>query len=114
MGDGALRWLLQRVTGIALVVFLLAHFGVTHYFPGGDVTYQKVALRLADPYWKFFDLSFLILGLYHGVNGGWTILEDYLNKGWLRVILLGAVLLVALFLLVLGTLTILGFQPPKA
>ena len=113
MGDGALRWLLQRVSGMALVVFLLIHFWVTHYFPGGDVTYQKVAARLADPYWKFFNLSFLVLALYHGVNGGWTILEDYLKEGWWRVILLGLVLLAGLFLLVLGTLTILAFQPAK-
>lgn len=113
MGDGALRWLLQRVTGIALVLFLLAHFVVTHYYPGGDVTYQKVALRLADPYWKLFNLSFLVLALYHGVNGAWTILEDYLKTGWHRVTLLGIILFGALLLLVLGTLTILAFQPPR-
>ena len=42
MMDGAWRWLLQRISGIALLVLLLTHFGVTHYFPGGDVTYQNV------------------------------------------------------------------------
>ena len=79
--DGAGRWFFQRISGIALLVFLLSHFWVTHYFPGGDVTYQKVALRLAHPEWKFFHLTFLVLGLSHGLNGLWTISEDYIRKG---------------------------------
>jgi succinate dehydrogenase hydrophobic anchor subunit len=53
----------------------------------------------------------LVLALFHGLNGGWTILEDYLEKGWLRVTLFGVILVAGLSLLVLGTLTIVGFQP---
>ncbi|MGD0626272.1 MAG: succinate dehydrogenase, hydrophobic membrane anchor protein [Thermodesulfobacteriota bacterium] len=111
MVDGSWRWLFQRVSGITLLVLLLTHFGVTHFFPGGDVTYQKVASRLAQPDWKFFNLTFLVLALFHGLNGGWTILEDYLEKGWLRVTLFGVILVAGLSLLVLGTLTIVAFQP---
>lgn len=111
MVDGSWRWLFQRISGIALLAILLLHFGATHYFPGGDVTYQKVAQRLSQPDWKFFNLIFLVLGIFHGLNGGWTILEDYLEKGWLRVALLGVVLIAGLSLLVLGTLTIVAFQP---
>jgi succinate dehydrogenase hydrophobic membrane anchor protein len=111
MVDGSWRWLFQRVSGIALLVLLLTHFGVTHYFPGGEVTYQKVVSRLSHPDWKFFDLTFLVLALFHGLNGGWTILEDYLEKGWLRVTLVGVILVAGLSLLVLGTLTIVAFQP---
>jgi succinate dehydrogenase / fumarate reductase, membrane anchor subunit len=108
--DGAARWLFQRVSGIGLLVFLLSHFWITHYYPGGDVTFEKVAERLTQPGWKFFNLAFLILALFHGLNGGWTILEDYLKDGWVRVTLFGAVVVAALFLFVMGTLTILGFQ----
>ena len=111
MVDGSWRWLFQRVSGIALLVLLLTHFGVTHFFPGGEVTYQKVVLRLSYPDWKFFNLTFLVLALFHGLNGGWTILEDYLENGWLRVTLFGVLLVAGLSLLVLGTLTTLAFQP---
>ena len=111
MNSGALRWLLQRVSGIVLLVVLLVHFGVTHYFPGGEVTYQKVALRLSQPFWKFLGLTLLTLCLYHGLNGGWSILEDYLKKGWLRITLFGLILIGGLVLMALGTLTILAFQP---
>lgn len=109
--DGAGRWFFQRLSGITLLVFLLAHFWVTHYSPGGDVTYQKVAMRLVQPEWKFFNLTFLILGLAHGLNGMWAISEDYIQREWLRNTLFGVVAIAGLFLLVLGTLIILAFQP---
>jgi succinate dehydrogenase / fumarate reductase, membrane anchor subunit len=110
MNAGALRWLLQRVTGIALLIFLLTHFIITHYYPVGEITFAKVAARLSQPDWKFFNLAFLILCLYHGVNGGWSILEDYLKKGWFRLTLFGIMLIVALSLLIWGTLTIFDFR----
>jgi succinate dehydrogenase / fumarate reductase, membrane anchor subunit len=109
--DGAGRWFFQRISGIALLVFLLGHFWVTHYSPGGEVTYQKVALRLVQPEWKFFNLTFLVLGLSHGLNGMWAISEDYITREWLRMTLFGAVLMAGLCLLVFGTLNILAFQP---
>ena len=109
--DGAWRWFFQRISGIALLVFLLGHFWVTHYSPGGEVTYQTVALRLVHPEWKFFNLIFLVLGLSHGLNGMWTISEDYIGKEWLRMTLFGVVLIAGLSLLVLGALNIVAFQP---
>ena len=113
MDTGALRWLLQRVSGIALLVVLLFHFGVAHYFPVGDVTYQAVAQRLAQPFWKFFNLAFLILALYHGLNGGWSILEDYVEKSWLRMTLMGLIFVGGRALLLLGALTVVAFQPQR-
>ncbi len=80
-------------------------------FPGGEVTYQKVALRLVQPEWKFFNLTFLVLGLSHGLNGMWAISEDYITREWLRMTLFGVVLMAGLCLLVFGTLNILAFQP---
>lgn len=111
MNSGAQRWLFQRITGIVLLVVLLVHFGVTHYFPGGEVTYEKVVLRLSQPFWKFLGLTLLVLSLYHGLNGSWSILEDYLHKGWVRLTLFGVLLIGGLALLALGGLTILAFQP---
>ncbi len=109
--DGAGRWFFQRISGIALLVFLLGHFWVTHYSLGGEVTYQKVAMRLIQPEWKFFNLTFLILGLFHGLNGMWSISEDYIRREGLRMILFGVVLMAGLSLLVLGGLIIVAFQP---
>ncbi len=74
------------------------------------MTHQKVALRLVQPEWKLFYLTFLFLGLSHGLNGMWTISEDYITREWLRMTLFGVVLMAGLSLLVLGTLNLLAFQ----
>jgi len=110
MDQGAGRWLFQRVSGIALLAVLLIHFAVTHYFStGGEVTYQSVAERLLQPSWRFFNLGFLVLAVFHGLNGCWTILEDYLKKDWVRLTLFGAIVLVGLSFIVIGTLIVTSF-----
>ncbi len=106
---GATGWFLQRLSGLVLVVLLLVHFAVLH---GGDgvVTYEKVASRLATPAWKTFDLVFLILGIFHGMNGFLMVIRDYATTGWKRGALYAVVVVAALVALVLGCLTVIPFQ----
>ncbi len=108
--DGTWRWFFQRISGIALLAFLFVHFWVIHYYPGGEITYERVAQRLVQPEWKFFNLTFLVLALSHGLNGLWTISEDYIGGESLRMTLFGIVIMAGLFLLVTGTLIIVSFQ----
>lgn len=106
---GASAWFLQRLSGLVLVVLLLAHFAVLH---GGDgvVTYEKVASRLATPEWKTFDLLFLVLGIFHGMNGLLMVIRDYAAPGWKRGALYAAVLVAGAVFLILGCLTVIPFQ----
>jgi succinate dehydrogenase / fumarate reductase membrane anchor subunit len=107
---GAIHWLLQRVTGIALVFFLVLHTVMSHLtLPPEGITYEWVAGRLANPYWKLLYLFFLILLVYHGLNGVWTIFQDYVHRDGLRLSLLGFLMMLGLFMLSLGALTIIPF-----
>lgn len=110
---GAWEWLFQRVTGVLLVVALMGHYWVTHYFPGGHVTYEKVSARFlaAGAAWKIFDLTFLVLALFHGLNGIWTIVLDYVHHDGWRVVCYGALWFLGLVFLIFGSLTIITFQP---
>ncbi len=106
---GATAWFLQRLSGLVLAALLLVHFAVLH---GGDgaVTYEKVASRLATPEWKTFDLLFLVLGIFHGMNGLLMVVRDYAAAGWKRGALYAVVLIAGAVLLVLGCLTVIPFQ----
>ncbi len=106
---GAMLWFFQRFSGLVLIVLLLVHFAVLH---GGDgtVTYEKVAARLATPAWKTFDLLFLVLGIFHGMNGLLMVIRDYAASGWKRGALYAAVVAAGLVFLVLGCLTVVPFQ----
>lgn len=108
---GAFHWFLQRVSGAVLFVLLVIHFWVTHYFPGGALSYQNVATRLSQPGWKLIYLVFLVLCIYHGLNGFWIILQDYMRNDNLRLLIFGAIMIAGLFLLSIGMLTIIPFSP---
>ncbi len=107
---GGIHWLLQRVTGITLVFLLAAHTIIAHYtVPTGGLTFQWVASRMAYPLWKLFYLFFLLLCIYHGLNGIWMIIQDYVHRDGLRISLFGALAMLGLLMLSLGALTIIPF-----
>lgn len=110
MSGGALAWFIQRLSGFALIIFLMIHFVRMHFFIG-DLTYENVARSLVNPLWKTFDLAFLVLALYHGLNGIWAVVLDYVNSRPWQVAIYSALVFLGLFLLVLGTITILPFSP---
>ena len=107
---GAIHWLMQRVTGLTLVVLLALHTIIAHYtLPPEGLTYDWVAQRLSDPLWKLTYLFFLILCVYHGLNGIWMIIQDYVHKDGLRIFIFGALAMLALIMLSIGSITIISF-----
>ncbi len=107
---GAMAWFLQRLTAIYLFVFLIAHFVIMHFVGSGEVTYGTVAPRLSSPLWKAGDLLFLIFALYHGINGLWQVLEDYIRSRGLRLFLYSLLLTLAVILFTVGAVTIFSVK----
>ncbi len=108
--SGAFEWLFQRVSGVVLLVILGLHFILLHYTGGGPVTYEAVAPRLADPYYKGLQLLFLVLGLYHAMNGIKLVIDDYVHReGW-RILLTSLNWVVCLAFGLFGAVTVLTFQ----
>ncbi len=114
---GAMLWFFQRISGLLLVVILLLHFGLIHGTEvselGGrhQVTYQPVAERMAGSAWKTIDLAFLFLAVFHGLNGLWMVLGDYVHRAWARTSLFTVVCILGFVLLILGSITVLSFRP---
>lgn len=108
---GAIHWLLQRVTGICLVFLIAVHTAIAHYgVPEGGLSYEWVATRMAKPLWKLFYLFFLVLCIYHGLNGIWMMVQDYVHRDGWRVSILGALMMLGILMLSLGGLTIIPFR----
>ncbi len=106
---GAALWLLQRITGIFIVLMILIHIFINHFVGTGQVTYEAVMARLSNPLWKCFDLAFLAFALSHGFAGLWVFFADYINNhGW-RLFIISALVLAGGALGALGAVTILGF-----
>lgn len=90
MFRSVIEWYLQRITGALLLLLLAAHFWVEHFMSAplrrGELTYDVIRDRIANPAWQAIDIAFLIVALYHGLNGLRGILLDYgkIGKGAAR------------------------------
>jgi succinate dehydrogenase / fumarate reductase membrane anchor subunit len=71
------QWFFQRVSSIVLVLFVGFHFVLTHYLMQGETTFQNTQQRLIHSPWKFFYLGFLLVALFHGLNGVREIALDF-------------------------------------
>ena len=98
MYRNVIGWYLQRITGALLVVLLAAHFWVEHFLSvelrRGDLSYEAILSRIANPVWQFIDIAFLLVALYHGLNGLRNIILDYSRVGRRAAQALSAVLVV--------------------
>jgi succinate dehydrogenase / fumarate reductase membrane anchor subunit len=85
MSWNALEWYFQRITGGLLLVLLSAHFWVEHYMTAplrqGHLTFEAIASRVTNPVWQTIDIGFLIVALFHGLNGVRHIILDWGRLG---------------------------------
>ncbi|EFH87400.1 succinate dehydrogenase, hydrophobic membrane anchor protein [Ktedonobacter racemifer] len=111
-GFETFSWYYFRISGVVLIFLVIIHLTIMHVT--NDVsctTYAFVAARYANPFWRLFDWLLLTFGLTHGVNGLRVVIDDYVRSPGTRLVLQGiaAVLLLAFFML--GTITLITFQP---
>ena len=99
--SAAFHWLFQRITGILIAVVLVIHMGAVHF--------GASPVDLGSPFWKFFHVGFVILLLYHILNGFWLMVEDYVHCSGLRVTLFGVAWIVGISFLILGFVTLVPF-----
>lgn len=109
---GATAWLLQRISAVVLFVLLITHYVGYHFLsrgvaPGGkDISYSEVKSLMSSPLFNLMQFVFLLTALYHGINGVWMVIEDYIaHKGW-RIFLYSILIVAGMSLLFIGTLTI--------
>ncbi len=111
--SGDMIWFFQRITGLFLVILLLLHFLLIHLTNVDHethmVTFDLVAKRLASPFWKTLDLVFLSMAVFHGLNGAWMVIADYIHQAWARITLFTITCTLGVILLALGVLTIVTF-----
>jgi succinate dehydrogenase / fumarate reductase membrane anchor subunit len=74
---GQVQWVMQRVSAILLVGMAGLHFGLQHFTSDAVSTGLTVATRLNNPYWQAYYVVFIVLALYHGINGVVGIVRDY-------------------------------------
>ena len=62
---------------------------------------------------SLFEIVFLTLALYHGLNGLYAIFQDYVHHSGWRLLLFSLACLAGLVLLAFGVVTVLSIQAPE-
>ena len=92
---GLIPWLLQRVTGLLLVLWVATHFIFWHFGKGGEgplnyavVSAQALSRGLPGYLWE---MALAGLCLFHGLNGVRNVVYDYVvdkpKVAWLTPLL---------------------------
>ncbi|GER88033.1 hypothetical protein KDW_21950 [Dictyobacter vulcani] len=111
-GFETFSWYYFRISGAALVFLVIAHLIIMHV--SNDVsctTYAFVASRYSNIFWRVFDWLLLTLALTHGMNGLRITIDDYVRSASARMWLMSISALLLVIFFMLGTLTLVTFQP---
>ena len=108
---GQTQWIMQRVSAMLLVGLAALHFALQHFTSDAVSTGLTVATRLNNPYWQAYYVVFIVLAMYHGINGVVGIVRDYNPRRNLRVPLEWALWSLAAFFVVLGIKNVVSPVP---
>ncbi|MBA3945012.1 MAG: succinate dehydrogenase, cytochrome b556 subunit [Herpetosiphonaceae bacterium] len=75
-GVGMLAWLLHRLSGLALVGYLLLHLYDLRAAQQSKAAFDQALAFFQTPFWKIMDLLLVAVVLYHTLNGIRLLLFD--------------------------------------
>ena len=78
---GAWAWLLHRVTGVGVLLFLLAHIIDTALIGFGPEAYEHALNLYRLPIFKIGEIALVFAVVFHSVNGVRVILIDFWGGG---------------------------------
>lgn len=106
---GFLSFVLRRVTGVALVLYLFLHMWVIGSINDSPGAFDVRLALVQTPVFKFAEVLLLAAVVYHGIDGIRLLLVHYFNMTEYRKSLLYAVLVVSGLLIIAGGLPIVMF-----
>lgn len=104
-------WVFMRLSGFLLVFLTFGHLWANNIaFNVGEVDFDYVASRFAQPSVRLFDSFLLLFAMLHGVNGLRYSIEDYVRRPGARFWSKAALFLVAGIVFVFGIMALWTFS----
>jgi succinate dehydrogenase / fumarate reductase membrane anchor subunit len=103
-------WRFMRLSGILVIPLVFGHLAIVHLINSvAVINYEWVVTqRWSILPWRIYDAALLWLAGIHGFRGLKYVINDYIhNQTWNRV-LTAAILLLALFVLAVGSIALIG------
>ena len=93
--EGQYSWLLHRITGVAIILFLFAHVVDTAVVGWGPNAYNRVVSVYENPVVRLLELGLVAAVLYHSFNGIKILLLDFFPSMTKHIRVMGIVTVVA-------------------
>jgi len=104
---GTIAWILHRLSGLALILYLVLHIWVIHNLdnPAG---FDKVMAFLNERLFKVLELGLWGVIIYHAVNGLRIILVDFFGGSREQKKLFWGVVVVGIIMFIAGAVPFVG------
>ena len=89
---GNISWLLHRVTGVSLAIYLFPHFISIHSSKLGQQIFDQEMNLYTSPFFKFAEFMLVLTFAFHMFNGLRIIALDCLNLAGHQKLLFGLAL----------------------
>jgi len=107
---GTWPWIMQRLSGLFLLIFLGIHLWVLHYVEHGvEITIASVQIRLRNVLFVVVDYLMLTFAVYHGLNGVRNVLYDLWFGERTRKMITVVLTLLGIALTIMGLIILLPF-----
>jgi succinate dehydrogenase / fumarate reductase, cytochrome b subunit len=108
--EGQYSWLLHRITGVAIILFLFAHVIDTAVVGWGPEAYNRVVSVYENPIVRLLELGLVAAVLYHSFNGIKIMLLDFFPRLVPHIRALGLATALAFFAAMIPITWIMGSQ----
>lgn len=99
---GMTAWVLQRVTGVALLAYLFLHVVTIHHLSEGPAAFNRELAFYGTPFFKLAEIGLLLTVILHALNGIRLTMLDmgYAHRSqrkvfWVLVVCAGAAVFIA-------------------
>jgi len=99
---------MQRISAVALIIFMTIHMIVVHY-PPFHIDFSRIAVRMAQPLWQAIDIAFLFFVLIHALSGAYVVITDVQRFSRGKRLLAWAAVIIGIGAFIYGVQTILAF-----
>lgn len=109
-GLGMWAWILHRITGLGVLLFLGAHIVETFFLALGPDVYNKVIATYNTAFFRVAEVGLLLAVLYHAINGIRVTIQDFWPSLWRyeRALIWASAII---FFLTVTPLAVLGLLP---
>ncbi|HET7276162.1 MAG TPA: succinate dehydrogenase, cytochrome b556 subunit [Longimicrobiaceae bacterium] len=76
-GEGMWTWILHRVTGLGVLLFLVIHVIETALIIYSPALYDETLMLYKNAFFRFAELLIFFSVLYHAVNGLRIVIQDF-------------------------------------